>query len=82
MQRGAALRRSRFRPFKLDVPRTRDDGVIAEVTTFGPHLFPAFGLPDVPGKRPKPAIEVRLAEATADGGRLAEPAREAGLAVC
>jgi RNA polymerase sigma-70 factor (TIGR02960 family) len=33
-----------FRPFKLDVLRVRD-GLIAEITTFGAALFPAFGLP-------------------------------------
>jgi RNA polymerase sigma-70 factor (ECF subfamily) len=33
-----------FRPFKLDVIRMRD-GRIAEITTFGPELFGAFGLP-------------------------------------
>jgi RNA polymerase sigma-70 factor (ECF subfamily) len=35
-----------FVAFKLDVVRIVDGGV-AEVTTFGPRLFPAFGLPDV-----------------------------------
>ena len=35
---------SEFRAFKLDVLRTRD-GMIAEITTFGVGLFPAFGLP-------------------------------------
>jgi RNA polymerase sigma-70 factor (ECF subfamily) len=35
---------SAFRPFKLDVLRT-EGGVIKEITTFGPALFPAFGLP-------------------------------------
>ena len=35
-----------FRPFKLDVLRT-SGGLIAEITTFGPGLFPAFGLPPV-----------------------------------
>ena len=35
---------SEFRAFKLDVLRIRD-GRIAEITTFGPELFPAFGLP-------------------------------------
>jgi RNA polymerase sigma-70 factor (TIGR02960 family) len=35
---------SEFRAFKLDVLRVRD-GLIAEITTFGPALFPAFGLP-------------------------------------
>jgi RNA polymerase sigma-70 factor (TIGR02960 family) len=34
---------SEFRAFKFDVLRI-DDGVIAEITTFGPALFPAFGL--------------------------------------
>ena len=46
---GSYLRRwgdTRFRPYKIDVLRT-SNGVIAEVTTFGPALFPAFGLPDV-----------------------------------
>ena len=33
-----------FRAFKLDVLRV-EDGEIAEITTFGPTLFPAFGLP-------------------------------------
>ncbi|HKN98613.1 MAG TPA: RNA polymerase subunit sigma-70 [Pseudonocardiaceae bacterium] len=32
-----------FRAFKLDVLRVRGDQ-IAEITTFGPELFPAFGL--------------------------------------
>jgi RNA polymerase sigma-70 factor (TIGR02960 family) len=35
---------SEFRAFKFDVLRVAD-GVIAEITTFGPDLFPAFGLP-------------------------------------
>jgi RNA polymerase sigma-70 factor (ECF subfamily) len=35
---------SQFRAFKFDVMRIQD-GLIAEVTTFGPDLFPAFGLP-------------------------------------
>jgi RNA polymerase sigma-70 factor (TIGR02960 family) len=46
---GSYLRRwgdSKFRPFKLDVLRTRG-GVIAEVTTFGPELFPQLGLPEL-----------------------------------
>jgi len=33
-----------FRAFKFDVLRI-EDGVIAEITTFGAGLFPAFGLP-------------------------------------
>ncbi len=33
-----------FRAFKFDVMRT-ENGLIAEVTTFGVELFPAFGLP-------------------------------------
>ena len=33
-----------FRAFKLDVLRI-EDGAIAEITTFGPALFPHFGLP-------------------------------------
>jgi RNA polymerase sigma-70 factor (TIGR02960 family) len=33
-----------FRAFKFDVLRI-EDGAIAEITTFGPSLFPAFGLP-------------------------------------
>ena len=37
---------SEHRAFKLDVLRVVD-GLIAEVTTFGPGLFPAFGLPAV-----------------------------------
>jgi RNA polymerase sigma-70 factor (TIGR02960 family) len=36
---------SRFRAFKLDVLRIRG-GLIAQATTFGPDLFPAFGLPE------------------------------------
>ena len=35
---------SAFRAFKLDVLRI-EDGTIAEITTFGPSRFPAFGLP-------------------------------------
>jgi len=35
---------SEFRAFKFDVLRI-EDGLIAEITTFGPKLFPAFGLP-------------------------------------
>jgi RNA polymerase sigma-70 factor (TIGR02960 family) len=34
---------SQFRAFKFDVLRI-EDGAIAEITTFGPELFPAFGL--------------------------------------
>jgi hypothetical protein len=34
---------SEFRAFKFDVLRVRD-GAIAEITTFGPELFPVFGL--------------------------------------
>jgi RNA polymerase sigma-70 factor (TIGR02960 family) len=34
----------RFRAFKLDVMRIHR-GLFAEITTFGPELFPAFGLP-------------------------------------
>jgi len=36
---------SRFRAFKFDVLRI-EAGAIAEITTFGARLFPAFGLPD------------------------------------
>jgi RNA polymerase sigma-70 factor (TIGR02960 family) len=35
---------SKFRAFKFDVLRIQD-GAIAEITTFGPALFPSFGLP-------------------------------------
>ena len=35
---------TRFRAFKLDVLRIRE-GAVAEITTFGPELFSAFGLP-------------------------------------
>jgi RNA polymerase sigma-70 factor (TIGR02960 family) len=35
---------SEFRAFKFDVLRI-EDSVIAEITTFGPELFAAFGLP-------------------------------------
>jgi RNA polymerase sigma-70 factor (TIGR02960 family) len=44
---GSYLRRpgdTLFRPFKLDVLRV-DDGLIREITTFGPVSFPALGLP-------------------------------------
>jgi RNA polymerase sigma-70 factor (ECF subfamily) len=45
---------SEFRAFKFDVLRI-EDGTIAEITTFGPELFPAFGLAptliDVVGRR-------------------------------
>ena len=34
---------SEYRAFKLDVLRI-ENGVIAEITTFGAGLFPAFGL--------------------------------------
>jgi RNA polymerase sigma-70 factor (ECF subfamily) len=37
-----------FRAFKLDVLRIEDD-VIAEITTFGPALFDAMGLPQTVG---------------------------------
>jgi RNA polymerase sigma-70 factor (TIGR02960 family) len=41
---------TRYRAFKLDVLRVRD-GLIAEATTFGPALFPEFGLPeDIPAE--------------------------------
>jgi RNA polymerase sigma-70 factor (ECF subfamily) len=33
-----------FRAFKFDVLRV-EDGVIAEITTFGPELFATFDLP-------------------------------------
>jgi RNA polymerase sigma-70 factor (ECF subfamily) len=33
-----------FRGFKIDVVRV-EDGLVAEITTFGPSLFPAFDLP-------------------------------------
>ena len=39
---------SAFRAFKLDVLRIQD-GAIAEITTFGSALFPAFGLPQTRG---------------------------------
>jgi RNA polymerase sigma-70 factor (TIGR02960 family) len=35
---------SKFRAFKFDVLRV-EDGAVAEITTFGTTLFPAFGLP-------------------------------------
>ena len=35
---------TRFRAFKFDVLRI-ENGLIAEITTFGSSLFPAFGLP-------------------------------------
>ena len=36
---------SEFRAFKLDVLRV-EEGLIAEITTFGPELFEDFGLPE------------------------------------
>ena len=41
---------SEFRAFKFDVLRI-EKGTIAEITTFGPELFPAFGL--APTLRPE-----------------------------
>jgi RNA polymerase sigma-70 factor (ECF subfamily) len=35
-----------FRAFKLDLVRF-EDGLVAELTTFGPGLFAQFGLPEV-----------------------------------
>ena len=37
---------SQFRAFKFDVLRI-ENGLIAEITTFGAELFPAFGLPPI-----------------------------------
>jgi RNA polymerase sigma-70 factor (ECF subfamily) len=37
---------SEFRAFKFDVLRV-EDGLIAEITTFGSALFPVFGLPPI-----------------------------------
>jgi RNA polymerase sigma-70 factor (ECF subfamily) len=37
---------SAFRAFKFDVLRV-ENGLIAEITTFGIGLFPAFGLPPI-----------------------------------
>jgi hypothetical protein len=34
-----------------------EQGVIAEITTFPPELFPAFGLPEVLSGRPVPSRE-------------------------
>jgi RNA polymerase sigma-70 factor (ECF subfamily) len=42
-----APRDGEFRPYKLDVLRIKDGG-IAEITSFGPSMFPAFGLPQRP----------------------------------
>jgi hypothetical protein len=44
---------SEFRAFKLDVIRMVD-GQVAEVTTFGASMFPAFGLPPILGDQPDP----------------------------
>ncbi len=46
---------SEFRAFKFDVLRI-EEGVIAEITTFGPAQFPSFGLPPlwVPPTGPPP----------------------------
>ena len=37
-----------FVPMALDVIRMEGDGAVAEITTFMPHLFSAFGLPPEP----------------------------------
>lgn len=37
---------SEYRAFKLDVIRV-EEGKVAEITTFGPALFPEFGLPSI-----------------------------------
>jgi RNA polymerase sigma-70 factor (TIGR02960 family) len=44
---------SEFRAFKLDVLRI-EGGAIAEITTFGPELFPRFGLPLTLGTSDQP----------------------------
>ena len=43
-----------FRAFKFDVLRI-EDGRIAEITTFGPELFPPFGLPPTLDEVPRGA---------------------------
>ena len=45
-----------YRAMALDVIRI-EQGVIAEITTFPPELFPAFGLPEVLSGRPVPSRE-------------------------
>ena len=55
----------RRRAFKFDVLRVAD-GTIAEITTFDPHLFPAFGLPLI--LRPLPFRAKGLDRAGARGG--------------
>jgi len=40
---------SEFRAFKFDVLRI-ENGLISEITTFGPELFPVFGLPPTLGE--------------------------------
>lgn len=42
---------SEYRAFKFDVLRI-EAGAIVEITTFGPELFAAFGLPPILGARP------------------------------
>jgi RNA polymerase sigma-70 factor (ECF subfamily) len=49
---------SEFRAFKMDVLRI-EDGAIAEITTFGHALFPAFGLPAI-ATDPRSNLSVRL----------------------
>jgi RNA polymerase sigma-70 factor (ECF subfamily) len=45
-----------FRAFKLDVLRI-ESGAIAEITTFGPALFPHFGLPPALSGPPAPPTD-------------------------
>jgi RNA polymerase sigma-70 factor (ECF subfamily) len=44
---------TQYRAFKLDVMRV-EDGLIAEITTFGPDLFDAFELPMVLSQKQSP----------------------------
>jgi RNA polymerase sigma-70 factor (ECF subfamily) len=55
---------SEFRAFKMDVLRI-EDGAIAEITTFGHALFPAFGLPAIVGTHPisNPSVRLRTLDA-------------------
>lgn len=48
-----------FRAFKMDVLRV-EDGAIAEITTFGHALFPAFGLPAILATDPPSNMSVPM----------------------
>ena len=62
-----------FRAFKIDVLRT-GGGRIAEITTFGASLFPAFGLPPALGAASSNLL-VHLFESCLWRGVFVRPAR-------